>query len=160
MRYAILLAVASLAARPAAAQVILNPVQIRPFAGAFVPLGDHSLEAAPALGAAVSRDLTHHVALVGTAWWAPSQAVSADAGVELRPGFAYRGRNPLYAFAGAGAGIRAADGDTGPAGYVAGGAQFDFGNMGARLESRAYATDTDGDLQADLLASLSFSWRL
>lgn len=171
---AVAAALVGLTAGPAAAQVILNPVQLRPFAGAFVPVGAQAdaLGAAPAVGMAASVDVTHRLALTATAWWAPAptdgdddrtHVVSADAGVELRPGFEHRRRTPLYPYAGAGAGLRAYAGagdGSDPAAYLAGGAQFDFGNLGARLETRAYLTRADGETVADLLVTLSGSWRL
>ena len=135
--------------------------EVRPYAGAYVPTGDHRdlLRDAVIVGAQASYRLRPGVALTGTFGWSPSKdrivagdqtldVLQYDIGAELRAPAWYDGGAVTFSpFAGVGVGGRTysyRDLDVGSrsnvAGYGAIGGDVGFGRWGLRLEARDYVS--------------------
>lgn len=140
-----------------------NPVQVRPFVGAYIPTGKQSddLKSSMLAGAQVGYELPIPVQLVGTFGWTPSRTkgfsdtrdniYQYDAGAELvhrSPPTAMWGLSP---FIGAGLGARTyhlksseANDHTDMAGYGSVGGEFSASRLGARVELRDYVSKFKG----------------
>jgi hypothetical protein len=140
-------------------------VEVRPFAGVYVPTGDQRdiLKDAVLTGAQVSYAIVPNLAVTGSVAWSPTtdKITAGDHTIDL---FQYdvglEGRLPLKVgtgawsispFAGAGLGARTynerdldVDSQTNFAGYGALGADFWAGRYGFRLEGRDYVSRFKG----------------
>lgn len=152
-----------------------SPFELRPFAGAYIPTGDHRdlLKDAVFVGAQASWRVIPALAITGTFGWAPSKdRVTAgdetldvyqyDVGAEARAQSWYdRGSWDFTPFVGLGVGGRTynyrdlddVDAKTTIAGYGAVGGEVGFGRLGLRLEARDYISrfeplTGDGDAKA------------
>jgi hypothetical protein len=138
-----------------------------PQIGVYVPVQDQAddLSEALALGGIVRTDINEWIGVVGSFWWAPSEAevpsislteedidlFQYDLGIEVRP-FANRDDHWfIQPFIGAGAGGRSysfrdldADAETDFAGFGSIGGEIAFQRLALRLEARGYLSDYDG----------------
>ena len=146
------------AAAPAGAQMIPS-FEIRPLAGAYVPLGEQKsfVDNATMYGAQASWLLTPTWALTGSFGWTRNDDLALspatqrldmlqyDAGLEARLSSAAGESWSFAPFLGLGAGARtydykdiAADSKTYAAGYGAIGGELGYKSIGIRLEARDY----------------------
>lgn len=138
-----------------------------PQVGVYIPVQDQAddLSETLTLGAMVRTDLSRWLGVVGSFWWAPSEAevpslspmeedvdlFQYDLGFELRP-FANRNDNwPIVPFIGGGVGGRSysfRDLDEGSetdfSGYGSLGGEVVLDRIALRLEGRGYLSDFDG----------------
>jgi hypothetical protein len=141
---------------------VASPFELRPFAGAYIPTGDHRdfLKDAVLVGAQASWRVIRQVAITGTFAWAPSEdritvgdekldVYQYDVGAEARAQSWYnRGSWDFTPFVGLGVGGRTynyrdlddVDAKTTIAGYGALGGEVGFGRLGLRLEARDYVS--------------------
>jgi hypothetical protein len=153
-----LLTAASAAAAQSSYDETIAKVEIRPFAGAYVPTGDQRdvMKDAPMFGAQLAYQYWPNLHFLGTLGWAPAKDRFnvADDGVNIFQydvGLEYGLVKPqkegweLKPFLGLGAGGRTyqfADGALNDrscsAGYGALGTEFQFGATALRLEARDY----------------------
>jgi hypothetical protein len=143
---------------PSAARIGL---EIRPYAGAYIPTGDQRdlLKDAVLVGAQASYRVLPQLAVTGTFGWSPSKdRITAgdqtldlyqyDLGAEARaPSWIASGSWDFTPFVGLGVGGRTynyrdldADSKTNVAGYGALGGEFGFGRTGVRIEARDYVS--------------------
>jgi hypothetical protein len=138
-------------------------LELRPFVGAYVPMGDQSdlLTTGITAGAQAAYALTRHVSAVATFAWSSSEEKNFlgddinlfqyDVGAELA---ANKMLSPIVMFrpfVGLGAGGRSYDytdresgAGTNVAGYGSIGAQVQLGRVGYRLEARDYISGFKG----------------
>ncbi len=162
-------------------------IELRPFAGAFIPTGDQRdvLDDAALLGAQLGVAVHPNVTLLGSFGWAPSadKTLATDNTVDLYQydlGIELHAFRPLGAtgwrfkpFAGAGLGGRTYhyrdqvfDAQSYFAGYGALGAELQSGRFGVRLEGRDYLSNFRGlrgdeasSTRNDVTLALGISYR-
>jgi hypothetical protein len=173
----------------ASAQMGVPAFEIRPMAGAYVPLGAQKnfLDQGTMLGAQASWLLSPSWALTGSFGWTRSNDIGLpaatqrmnlfqyDAGVEARLVPSIGSKMTFSPFVGLGAGARTYDykdidnfdADTHLAGYGALGAEVGFGSLGLRLEARDYLSrfrplnsTGDWDTRNDLTLSAGLNLRI
>ena len=166
--------------------VATRGIELRPYAGAYIPTGDQRdlLEDAVLVGAQASYRIRPQIAITGTFGWSPStdrvtpgdqkiDLYQYDIGAELRaPSWLTSGRWDFTPFAGLGVGGRTydyrdlddVDAKTNFAGFGALGGELGFGRAGLRIEARDYVsqfkpfdgTDTKTRNDVTVAAGLTF----